>query len=137
MTGTPSQVCPVGLGGFLALPDRRHGGGTIPEEAQYSIDIKLPDGTIVWSIHTCNLDIPWLSHKITQANIVPGLKHSSLISTKKLCETGCNMVVNLSSCEAVIRKSKRMQPHINPVSRSNVFEGFDLPVCHPRHGAVT
>ena len=39
---------------------------------EHPIVIKLPDGSIIWSTHTCNLDIPWLPHKMTEAHIVPG-----------------------------------------------------------------
>ena len=33
--------------------------------AEFPIAIKLPDGSIIWSMHTCNLDIPWLPHRMT------------------------------------------------------------------------
>ena len=60
--------------------------------AEFPITIKLPDGSIIWSTHTCNLDIPRLPHKMIEAHIVPGLVHSSLVSTKKFCEAGCMVV---------------------------------------------
>ena len=49
--------------------------------AEFPITIKLPDGSIIWSTHMCNLDIPWLTHRMTEAYIVPGLEDLSLIST--------------------------------------------------------
>ena len=39
--------------------------------AEFPITIKLPDGSIIWSTHMCNLDIPWLPHKMTEAHISP------------------------------------------------------------------
>ena len=45
------------------------------------LTIRLPNGKHIVSTHTCNLDLPWLPHSITEAHIVPGLSHSSLIST--------------------------------------------------------
>ena len=55
------------------------------------VSITLPDGQRITSTHTFNLDIPWLPHSITAAHIVPGLLHSSLISTRKSCDAGSNM----------------------------------------------
>ena len=49
--------------------------------ADKPIHITLPNGKIIKSTHTCNLDIPWMPHQMTEAPIVPGLTHSSLIST--------------------------------------------------------
>ena len=62
------------------------------EIAEYTIAIKLPDGRIISLTHTCNLDVPWLPRKMTEARVVPGFEHSSLISTKKLCEEGCKVL---------------------------------------------
>ena len=41
------------------------------------IAITLPNGKIIKSTHTCNLDIPWLPEHLTEAHIVPGLGHAS------------------------------------------------------------
>ena len=49
--------------------------------AQFPIAIKLLDGKIIKSTHTGNLDIPWLPTTMTKCHVVPGLAHSSLIST--------------------------------------------------------
>ena len=49
--------------------------------ADKPIHITLPNGKIIKSTHTCNLDIPWMPHQMIEAHIVPGLTHSSLIST--------------------------------------------------------
>ena len=59
--------------------------------ATHPIKIKLPDGKCIMSTHTCNLDIPWLPAHMTEAHIVPGMAHSSLISIKKFCEGGCKV----------------------------------------------
>ena len=66
--------------------------------AEFPIAIKLPDGSIIYSTHTCNLDIPWLPEEMTEAHIVPGLQHSSLISTKKFCDAGCKVVFDEQEC---------------------------------------
>ena len=49
--------------------------------AKNPLSILLPNGKRIKSTHTCNLDIPWLPAHMTEAHIVPGLSHSSLIST--------------------------------------------------------
>ena len=50
--------------------------------AHNPIAVTLSNRKTIKSIHTCNLDIPWLPHAMTEAHIVPGLTHSSLISTQ-------------------------------------------------------
>ena len=116
--------------------------------AEFPIAIKPPDGSIIWSTHTCNLAIPWLPHKMTEARIVPGLAHSSLISTKKFCKAGCKVVFDETACrvyykgELVLsggrdKKTEMWQLPINPVSKNNLLEGLDLPITAPRRGAIT
>ena len=63
------------------------------------VSITLPDGQRITSTHTCNLDIPWLPHRITEAHIVPGLLHSSLISTRKFCDAGCKVEFSETGCK--------------------------------------
>ncbi len=46
--------------------------------------VTLLDGATTFSMHTCNLDMPWLPNSVTEAHIIPGLSHSSLISKKIL-----------------------------------------------------
>ena len=63
------------------------------------LTIRLPNGKHIVSTHTCNLDLPWLPHSITEAHIVPGLSHSSLISTRKFCDAGCQVTLDQHSCK--------------------------------------
>ena len=85
---------------------------------------------------------------MTDAHIVPGLVHSSLISTKKFCEAGCKVVFNETECrvyykdELVLsggrdKKTEMWQLPINPVSKHNLLEGLGLPITAPRHGTIT
>jgi hypothetical protein len=62
------------------------------------ISITFPNGKVIQSTHTCNLGIPWLPSEITEAHIVPGLAHASLISTRKCCDAGCKAVFDLQEC---------------------------------------
>eukprot|EP00804_Cyclotella_cryptica_P005555 CCRYP_003060-RA/>CCRYP_003060-RA protein AED:0.28 eAED:0.31 QI:0/0/0/1/0/0/4/0/813 len=63
------------------------------------LTICLPNGKHIVSTHTCNHDLPWLPHSSTEAHIVPGLSHSSLISTRKFCDTGCQVTLDQHSCK--------------------------------------
>jgi hypothetical protein len=65
------------------LVDKAHVVNKSP--ALKPLTIRLPNGKHIISTHTFNLDLPWLPHSITEARIVPGLSHSSLISTRKFC----------------------------------------------------
>ena len=89
-----------------------------------------------------------MPHEMTKAHIVPGLAHSSLISTKKFCEVGCKVVFDETECrvyykgELVLsggrdKKTEMWQLPINTVSKNYVFEGLDLPITAPRRGAIT
>jgi hypothetical protein len=51
------------------------------QEAAYPVAFKLSVGNISWSTYTCRLGISWLPHEMIEAHIVPGLQHSSPIST--------------------------------------------------------
>jgi hypothetical protein len=68
------------------------------KKALHPLKIKLPDGSFIESTHTCNLDIPWLPAHMTEAHIVPGLSHSSLISTRKFCDAGCKVTFDADEC---------------------------------------
>ena len=63
------------------------------------VQIALPNGKVIKSTHTCNLDIPWLPEHMTEAHIVPGLAHSSLISTRKFCDAGCKVTFDMDECK--------------------------------------
>ena len=74
------------------------------KKAKYPLQITLPNGKIINSTHTCNLDIPWLPSKMTEAHIVPGLTHSSLISTRKFCDAGCKVVFDEDECRVYYKR---------------------------------
>jgi len=65
------------------------------------ICILLPNGKQIKSMHACNLNIPWLPDKMTEAHIVPGLSHTSLISIRKLCKAGCKVSFDKSECRVM------------------------------------
>ena len=60
--------------------------------------IHLPDGKTLQSTHTGKLDIPWLSKAATQAHVVPGLSHTSLVYINMLCNGGCKVSYEEDKC---------------------------------------
>ena len=83
------------------------------------------------STHTCNLDIPWLPNHVTEAHIVPGLVHASLISTRKFCEAGCKVIFDANEC--------RVYYKVNLVSEGGKYKNMALwklpinPTANPTH----
>ena len=73
--------------------------------AEKPITITLPNGRTIQSTHTRNLDIPWLPDTMTEAHMIPGLAHSSLISTRKFCAAGCKVTFDQQECR-VYHKSQ-------------------------------
>ena len=67
--------------------------------ADNPISITIPNGKRMTSTRTCNLDIPWLPNHVTEAYIVPGLAHASLISTRKYCDAGCKVIFDANECK--------------------------------------
>ena len=63
------------------------------------VSVTLSNGKTIASTHTCNLDIPWLPNEITEAHIVPGLSHSSLISTRTFCDTRFKVQFSKQECK--------------------------------------
>ena len=111
--------------------------------AEFLIAIKLPDGSIIYSTHTYNLDIPWLPKEMTESHIVPGLQHSSLISTKKFCDAGCKVIFDEQECRVYYKgelvlsggrdeRTRMWKLPINPVSKTNRIEGLDLHIPRQR-----
>jgi hypothetical protein len=70
-------------------------------------NITLPDGEVIHSTHIGNLNLPGLGDAATQAHVVPGLAHSSLISIKQLCNSGCHVIFTKNNCK-VYRKAELM-----------------------------
>ena len=60
------------------------------------LKITIPNGKIIQSTHTCNMDIPWLPDALTKAHIIPGLSHSSVISMRKFADAGCKVLFDMN-----------------------------------------
>ena len=67
--------------------------------------IQLPNGSTIYSTHTCNLDIDWLPEEATEAHIVPDLAHTSLISIRQLCDNGCTVTYNKHACKVYYKNN--------------------------------
>lgn len=59
--------------------------------AQHPITLHNPNGSIMKSTHTAELDLPTLPPLARQVHIVPNLANHSLISIGQLCDGGCNV----------------------------------------------
>eukprot|EP00804_Cyclotella_cryptica_P011806 CCRYP_011362-RA/>CCRYP_011362-RA protein AED:0.53 eAED:0.54 QI:0/0/0/1/0/0/2/0/111 len=55
--------------------------------ATHPLHIKLPDGSFIKSTHL-QPQHPMVPASMTEAHIVPGLMHSSLVATRKFCDAG-------------------------------------------------
>ena len=97
----------------LAIGDSGTTGHFVVEDAlvtnvrptQNPVRITCPNGQTIRSTHECNLDIPWLPAAMTDAHIVPGLAHSSLISIKKFCDAGCRVIFDRDECRVYLHYS--------------------------------
>ena len=107
------------------------------ERAKFLIAIKFPDGNIIYSTHTCNLNIPWIPHAVTEGHIVPGLAHSSLISTRTFCDAGCRVQFDEEECRVYYKgelvlaggrdeQSGMWKLPINPINKNNDKACLDL-----------
>eukprot|EP00804_Cyclotella_cryptica_P011139 CCRYP_020834-RA/>CCRYP_020834-RA protein AED:0.37 eAED:0.22 QI:0/0/0/0.66/1/1/3/0/880 len=114
-------------------------GATVKNERPTSnpLKIKLPDGSVIQSTHTCNLDIPWLPNNITEAHIVPKLAHSLLVATRKFCDAGCKIIFDVDGCrilyKGILVLSGTRDPSpglwrvpINPASTVSIRNHLDL-----------
>ena len=140
-TSEGGRVCTLWLRGIVPFPCWRISSGKC-QNSWISIAIKFPDGSIIYSTRTFNLDIPWLPNEMTEAHIVTGLQQSSLISTRELCEAGRNIVFDEWACrvyyqgELILSGGRDKQTQmwklpINPVSKNNMIKGLDLHI--PSH----
>ena len=68
------------------------------------ININLPNGAVVQSSHTCNMDIDGLPDTVTEAHIVPDLKQS-LVSTRKFFDAGYRVEYTERDCR-IYKKEK-------------------------------
>ena len=105
-----------------------------------TLKITLPNCKSIQSTHTCNLDIPWLPDALTESHIVPGIPHSSLISTRKFADAGCKVLFDMNECRvhykgALVLTGKRDESTglwnlpINPQEKPTVIatiENLDL-----------
>ena len=62
------------------------------------LSVKLPDGAIIKSTHTCDLNLPQLPGTARTGHIIPGLANHSLISVVTLCNAGCQVIFEKTAC---------------------------------------
>ena len=69
------------------------------------IGIANPNGTIMYSTHESDLDLPNLPPSARRVHIVPDLKSLSLLSMGQLCDAGC--VVNFDAKTVTVELSNK------------------------------
>jgi len=67
------------------------------QPATHPIAIHNPNGTIMYSTHTAELDIPHLPPAARQVHIVPDLASHTLLSIGQLCDAGCDVTFNATA----------------------------------------
>jgi hypothetical protein len=65
--------------------------------AKHPISIRNPNGSVMQSTHTAELDLPHLPFLARQVHIVPALAHHSLISIGQLCDAGCDVTFDATT----------------------------------------
>jgi hypothetical protein len=61
------------------------------------IAIRNPNGSIMYSTHEAELDLPLLPKAARQVHIVPELANHSLLSIGQLCDAGCDVSFNATN----------------------------------------
>ena len=102
--GTQEAIADSGATAHFLLPNVEIANKRIADQP---LNITLPDGEVIHSTHIGNLNLPGLGDAATQAHIVPGLAHLSLISIKQLCDSGCHVIFTKNNCK-VYRKAELM-----------------------------
>jgi hypothetical protein len=74
--------------------------------AKQPIAIRNPNGSVMYSTHTAELDLPQLPFPARQVHIVPALAYHSLISIGQLCDAGCDVTFDAHS--ATVRYNKQI-----------------------------
>ncbi len=59
----------------------------LPNTEKSTKVVLLPNGAIKKASHTTNLPFPYHSAKARQADVLPGLRHNSLVSVGKFADT--------------------------------------------------
>jgi hypothetical protein len=61
------------------------------QEAHTTLNVNMPNGTMIQSSHTCGLLLAYFPPQARKAHILPGLVHNSLISVGQFCDNGCSV----------------------------------------------
>jgi hypothetical protein len=58
----------------------------LPNSGKSTKVVSLPNGAIIKAFHTTNFSFPSLSAKAQRADVLPGLRHNSLVSVEKFAD---------------------------------------------------
>jgi hypothetical protein len=72
----------------------------------HPIGIANPNGTLMYSTHEADLDLPNLPLAARRVHIVPALKSASLLSMGQLCDAGCTVTFDATSVTVFLDKKQ-------------------------------
>jgi hypothetical protein len=76
-------------------------------ESRTPLMVRLPNGSIMESSHTADLDIPELNAAASKAHVFPGMVNHSLLSVGQLCDEG--YIVTFKQASVTICDSDKAQ----------------------------
>ncbi len=76
------------------------------------LNVQIPNGEMVSTTHTCELDLPKLPPAARQGHILPGIASHSLHSEVRLCNAGCKVSFTMIECiveyrERIVLKGRK------------------------------
>ena len=79
------------------------------QRAVVPLAIYNPNGAVMYSTHTAEINVPSLPRSARVCHIVPGLRSYSLISIGQLCDAGCEVLFLTASVSIGFKNTVIMQ----------------------------
>ena len=95
--------------------------------ADRPIAITNPNGTVMYSTHVAELDIPQLPIEARRVHLVPDI-HTSLLAIAPLCDVGCT--VTFSKTDVVVHLDDKIVLTGQRMPITNLWS-FDIPTSPP------
>jgi len=98
------------------------------------IAIRNPNGSIMYSTHEAELDIPALPEAARHVHVVPALASQSLLSMGQLCDAGCRVTFDATTATVTQGKTVSLTGRRTPKTRlwhMNVMKGETTTSSNP------
>lgn len=108
--------------------------------ATHPLAIRNPNGSVMYSTHVAELDVPSLPPAARECHIVPALHNQSLLSIGHLCDAGCSIELDATSLTVryndtiVLTGTRTPQTRLWQVDRGHTPTAH---CCTPTHSANT